>query len=198
MLAWIFGLPAARPVAETPGEVVSRFRDDTEHLQEAFDFTVDFVGSILSAAITFALLAAVDPVLTIAVFVPVLLSSGSCCALGARIRRYRIAARETTEAVTGFLGESFGAVRSVKVAGAERPLLARFGVLNDHRRRMMVRDRTLTAATDALVNNTADVALGVVLLLAAGAIGAGGPDGLSVGDIALFTSCWAGSPSAPT
>ena len=37
------------------------------------------------------------------------------------------------------------------------------------------------------MNNTADVAIGVVLLLAAGAIGSSGPDGLSVGEIALFT-----------
>ena len=107
--------------------------------------------------------------------------------LVSRIKDYRIAARETTEAVTGFLGESFGAAGAVKVAGAEQSLLGRFATLNDHRRRMMVRDRTLSAGVDALVNNTADVAIGVVLLLAAGAIGASGPDGLSVGEIALFT-----------
>ena len=187
MLAWIFGLPAARPVRESPGEVVSRFRDDTEHLQEAFDFSVDFLGSILSAAIAFVLLVAVDPLVTVVVFVPILLVVVLVWALGGRIRRYRIAARETTEDVTGFLGESFGAVQSVKVAGAESSLLARFAVLNDHRRRMMVRDRTLTAATDALINNTTSVAVGVVLLLAAGSIGDPGPDGLTVGDVALFT-----------
>lgn len=187
MLGWIFGLPAARPVAETPGEVVSRFRDDTEHLQETFDFTVDFVGSILSAGIAFGLLVVVDPAITLAVFTPIGLVVALVWSLGGRIRRYRTSARETTEAVTGFLGEAFGAVQSVKVAGAERSLLGRFATLNDHRRRMMVRDRTLTAATDALVNNTTNVAVGVVLLLAAGSIGARGPEGLSVGDVALFT-----------
>lgn len=187
MLAWIFGLPAASPVAESSGEVVSRFRDDTEHLQEAFDFSVDFVGSILAAMITFAILAAIAPVLAIAGFVPVVFVVIGVWGLGSRIKDYRIAARETTEAVTGFLGESFGAAGAVKVAGAEQSLLGRFATLNDHRRRMMVRDRTLSAGVDALVNNTADVAIGVVLLLAAGAIGSSGPDGLSVGEIALFT-----------
>ncbi len=187
MLAWIFGLPAARPVAESAGEVVSRFRDDTEHLQEAFDFSVDFVGSIISAAITFVVLAAVDLELAVAVSVPIGLVVVAVWALGARIKAYRVAARETTEAVTGFLGETFGAVGAVKVAGAEQSLLTRFGALNDRRRAMTVRDRTLTAATDALVNNTADIAIGVVLLLAAGSIGDAGPGGLSVGEIALFT-----------
>lgn len=185
MLSWVFGLPAARPVAESGGEVVSRFRDDTEHVQDAFDFTVDFVGSIISAAAAFVVLVAVDPVITVVVFVPIGLVVGLVWSLGARIRRYRVAARDTTEQVTGFLGETFGAAAAVKVAGAEAPLLRRFDRLNDRRRGMMVRDRTLTAATDALVNNTADVAIGIVLLLAAGSIG--GPDGLSVGDVALFT-----------
>jgi ATP-binding cassette subfamily B protein len=185
MLGWVFGLPAARPVATSPGETVSRFRDDTEHLQEAFDFSVDFVGSIVSAVVAFVLLALVDPLLAVAVFTPVLLTVAVVRALGKRIRRYRIAARETTEQVTGFLGETFGAAAAVKVAGAEAPLLARFAQLNDQRRTMMVRDRTLTAATDALVANTADIAIGVVLLLAAGTIGDAG--GLSVGDVALFT-----------
>lgn len=185
MLAWIFGLPAARPVAESGGEVVSRFRDDTEHIQDAFDFTVDFIGSMIAALVAFALLVVVDPLITVAVFVPIGLVVAIVLSLGARIRRYRRAARETTEQVTGFLGETFGAAAAVKVAGAERPLLARFAVLNERRRGMMVRDRTLTAAADALLNNTTDVAVGIVMLIAAGTIG--GPGGLSVGDIALFT-----------
>lgn len=187
MLAWIFGLPAASPVAESSGEVVSRFRDDTEHLQEAFDFSVDFVGSILAALVTFAVLAAIAPVLAIAGFVPIVFVVIGVWGLNTRIKAYRVAARDTTEGVTGFLGEAFGAAGAVKVAGAEQSLLRQFARLNEHRRRMMVRDRTLSAGVDALVNNTADVALGVVLLLAAGAIGAGGPDGLTVGEVALFT-----------
>ena len=51
MLSWIFSLPGARPVDETPGEVVSRFRDDVDHTLEAMDFTVDFIGSTVSAIV---------------------------------------------------------------------------------------------------------------------------------------------------
>ena len=60
MLAWIFSLPGARPLEETPGEVVSRFRDDVDHTVEAMDFTVDFVGSMFSALIAVILLFAID------------------------------------------------------------------------------------------------------------------------------------------
>jgi ATP-binding cassette subfamily B protein len=56
MLSWIYTLPGAQPLAETPGEVVSRFRDDVEHTVEAFDFTVDLVGSGVSAVLSFAVL----------------------------------------------------------------------------------------------------------------------------------------------
>ena len=187
MMAWIMRLPAARPVSETPGEVVSRFRDDTEHLQEAFDFSVDLAGAGISAAVGVAVLASVAPLLTVAVVLPLGLTVVAVWALGGRIARYRVAAREATEAVTGFMGETFTAVGAVKVAGAEPQVLRRMATVNDHRRAMMVRDRTLTAATDALVDNAANVSLGLVLVLAVGTISIGGAGGLSVGDVALFT-----------
>lgn len=185
MLRWIFALPAADPVAESDGEVVSRFRDDTEHVQDAFDLTVDFIGSLVTATISVALLAAVDLPITLAVSAPILLVVVVIRLLGARIRAYRVDSREMTEQVTGFLGETFAATAAVKVAGAERTMLAHLDQLNVRRRTMMVRDRTLEAVTEALVNNTADVVVGIALLLAAGGIG--GPDGLTVGEVVLFT-----------
>ena len=59
LLEWIYSLPGAHPVDEAPGEVVSRFRDDTEHVVEAFDFTVDLAGSTVSAAVAIAILATI-------------------------------------------------------------------------------------------------------------------------------------------
>ncbi len=60
MLAWIFSLPGARPVDETPGEIVSRFRDDVDHTLEALDFTVDFIGSTVSAIVAIIILLVED------------------------------------------------------------------------------------------------------------------------------------------
>ena len=64
MLRWIFSLPGARPVEETPGEIVSRVRDDVEHTIEAMDFTVDVAGSIVSAVVSIVVLYFIDPVIT--------------------------------------------------------------------------------------------------------------------------------------
>ncbi len=186
MLRWIFGLPGARPVRQAPGEVVSRFRDDIDHTLEAMDFSVDFSGAIVSSTVSFALLAAIDPVLAAVAFAPMLVVLVAVWLLSERIRAYRTAARQATEDVTGFLGESLGAAQSIKVAGAERAVLDRFDVLNERRRAMMVRDRTLTAATDEMGQSTGTIGTGLVLLLAAGSMGSAG--GLSVGEFALFAT----------
>jgi ATP-binding cassette, subfamily B, bacterial len=186
MLAWIFSLPGAQPIDETPGEVVSRFRDDVEHTLEAADFTVDLVGSLVSAVVSIVLLFAIDPVITLVVFAPLVVVILIVSRTGSTVRRYRQAARDSTEAITGFLGETFGSVQSVKVAGAEANMVAHFNTLNEERRKMMVRDRTFTAALEAVFRNTVSIGTGLILLLAAGSLARGGNAGLTVGEFSLF------------
>jgi len=187
MLRRIFSLPGAQPVHESSGEVVSRFRDDVDHTLEAMDFSVDLLGSVVSAIIAITILALIDPVITATVFIPVAIVVVVAARMGARIRRYRIAARETTEAITGFLGETFGAIQSVKVAGAETAVLARFDDLNERRRAMMVRDRTFVAVLQAVFQNTVSIGTGVILVLAAGSLAtSAGQAGLTIGQFALF------------
>jgi ATP-binding cassette subfamily B protein len=186
MLAWVFSLPGARPLDETPGEVVSRFRDDVDHTIEAMDFTVDFIGSMLSALVAVILLFAIDPVITVVVFAPVAIIILVVSRTGSIIRRYRTAARESTEAITGFLGETFGSVQSVKVAGAESTMLEHFDELNGVRRKMMVRDRTFSAGLEAVFHNTVSIGTGLILILTAGSISTDGSSGLTVGEFSLF------------
>jgi ATP-binding cassette subfamily B protein len=186
MLSWIFSLPGARPVDETPGEVVSRFRDDVDHTLEALDFTVDFIGSTVSAIIAIVILFTIDPTMTLVVFAPVAIVILVVSRTGSTIRRYRTAARESTEAITGFLGETLGSVQSVKVAGAEEAMLGHFDDLNVERRRMMVRDRTFTAGLEAVFHNTVSIGTGLILILAAGSISTDGSAGLTVGEFSLF------------
>jgi ATP-binding cassette subfamily B protein len=192
MLAWIFSLPGARPVEETPGEVVSRFRDDVEHTIEAMDFTVDVAGSIAFASIAVVILFTIDPLITLVVFAPLVLVILITSRTGSTIRRYRIAARDSTEAITGFLGETFGSVQSVKVAGAEKTVVEHFNELNDERRKMMVRDRTFTSALEAVFRNTVSIGTGLILILAAGSLNTTGTAGLTIGEFSLFVFLLAG------
>jgi len=185
MLAWIYSLPGAHPVDETPGEVVSRFRDDVEHTVEAYDFTVDLVGSVVSAVVSFLILLNIDALITLMVITPTVIIVAITSRMGTRIRRYRTAARDSTEAITGFLGESFGSVQSVKVAGAESTMLGHLDEINDVRRRMMVRDRTFTAGLESVFHNTVSIGTGLILIMAVGSLGTAGT-GLTIGEFALF------------
>ena len=186
MLSWIFSLPGAQPVAETPGQVVSRFRDDVEHTLEAADFTVDLAGSTISAIVSIIVLFTIDPVITLVVFAPLVIVIFVVSRTGSTVRRYRSAARDSTEAITGFLGETFGSVQSVKVAGAEATMVQHFNELNDERRKMMVRDRTFTSALEAVFRNTVSIGTGLILMLAAGSLARGGSGGLTLGEFSLF------------
>jgi ATP-binding cassette subfamily B protein len=186
LLERIYELPGAAALDETPGEIVSRFRDDVEHVVEPFDFTVDIAGAGISAVISFAILWTIDPVITIVVTVPMIVVGVVANRTGRVVRRYRQDARNATEAITGFLGETFAATQSVKVAGAEPHMLTRFASLNEVRRSMMVKDRTLTAVLEAAFRNTVNIATGLILLLAAGRLGTTGSTGISIGEFALF------------
>lgn len=186
LLVRIFELPGAAGLNETPGEVVSRFRDDIEHVIEPFDLFVDFVGALVAGSISVVILWSIDPVITVVVAIPVMLVGVVSNRTGGLVRKYRMQARDATEAITGFLGETFAATQSVKVAGAEADMLGHFVELNDVRKSMMVKDRTLMAVIEAVFRNTVNIGTGLILLLAAGRLSATGDAGISLGDFALF------------
>ena len=186
LLERIYELPGAAALDETPGEVVSRFRDDVEHVVEPFDFTVDLVGAGTAGIISIVILWSIDPGITLVVLVPIVVVGIVANRTGKVVRRYRQDARSATEAITSFLGETFTATQSIKVAGAERHMLERFASLNDVRRSMMVKDRTLTSVLEATFRNTVNIATGLILLLAAGRLGSTGSAGISIGEFALF------------
>jgi ATP-binding cassette subfamily B protein len=186
LLVRIYELPGAAGLSETPGEIVSRFRDDIEHVIEPLDLFVDFVGALVAGTVSLVILWSIDPVMTIVIVIPVLIVAFVANRTGGLVRRYRRQARDATEAITGFLGETFAATQSVKVAGAEAGMLGHFAELNDERKTMMVRDRTLTAVLEAVFHNTVNIGTGLILLLAVGRLSATGSAGISIGEFALF------------
>ena len=182
MLEWIYRLPGAHAVDQASGDVLSRFREDVEHTEEAVSWTVDMAGAVVFAIASAFILVSVDATLTVLVFAPLLVVVVIAERAGSRIRRYRKDAREATSRITAALGEMFGSVQSIKVAGAEATTVANFARLSDERRRVMVRDRVLTAMLESFFWNTVNIGTGLILILAAGSIGTE----LSIGDFALF------------
>jgi ATP-binding cassette subfamily B protein len=180
----IFEMPGAQAVDEAPGEIISRFREDVEHVEESVSMSVDLIGALLFAAIAASILVSIDAQMTLLVFAPLLMMVIVAERAGTQIRRYRNEAREATESITGALGEIFGAVQTIKVAGVEDPMIDHFKRLNDERRKMMIRDKVLTAILESVFWNTLSIGTALILILSASTIGREG--GLTVGEFALF------------
>jgi ATP-binding cassette subfamily B protein len=70
MLAHVLRRPGARAVPFSSGEAISRFRDDVDVACGFLTWTLDPIGQITVIVLAIVLLAAVDPILTLGVFVP--------------------------------------------------------------------------------------------------------------------------------
>lgn len=184
MMDWLATAPGARVLPGSPGEAVSRFRDDT---LEAVGLATILIVSpqVFTGIIGFAIMLRINALITLVVVVPLLATVALTYLLTRRIQHYRRNAREATAAVTSFIGETFGAVQSIKLAAAERRIGGRLIMLNDQRRRASIRDLMFSSVMAFLNSNIAAVGAGCVLLLAAQSMRRGD---FTVGDFTLFAT----------
>jgi ATP-binding cassette subfamily B protein len=177
--------PAVGRLPSSPGEAVSRFRDDAMHLSMVLDVWLDMSGAAVSALAAVVVMAAVDARVTLVVIVPVLLALLLCRQLGNKLRVWRRREREATSAVTGFIGDVFGAIGAVKVAGAERAVAERFDELGGARAGAARVDQVATQVLRASSNAIGNLGTGLVVLLVVPALAEGNA---TVGDVGLFAS----------
>lgn len=183
LLESILSRPGAKALPDSPGEAMSRFRDDVDEVFKLAELSVDGVGIILAGVVAAAIMFSVEPFITTVVLLPLLVIVGLVAMLRRRILRYRRDAREAAGRVTDLIGEMFGAVQAVKVAGAEEQVIGRFRTLNDDRRRAALKDSLLTELLGAVFWSSINLGTGLILLLAGTSIRAGT---FTVGDFALF------------
>lgn len=177
--------PAADRLPGSPGEAVSRFRDDVQDLAMVLDVWLDLSGAVVSSTIAVAVLIAIDPRATLAIVVPIVLAAAGTTWLGPRLRRWRRAAREATARVTGFIGDTFGGVLAVQAGSGGAAVEGRFARLNAERAQVSRRDQVGSELVRSLGYGTGEVAVGVVLVAVAAAVRGGD---LSVGDLGLFAA----------
>ncbi|WP_433607172.1 ABC transporter ATP-binding protein [Dactylosporangium sp. CA-139114] len=177
--------PASGSLPSTTGESVGRLRDDVGSLVDFVDEVVALTGAVLFTVGALVIMLAIDPRITLVLILPMVAVGVLTPLAGARVKRLHNRARELGSAVTGFVGEIFGGVLAIKTAGAEDATLRRLSEHNRRRRDAAVRDRLATDVLDTATNATVEISIGLVLLLAAGAMRRGE---FSVGDLALFTS----------
>jgi ATP-binding cassette subfamily B protein len=178
------GIHAGQPVGSA-GAAVTHFRDDTEDVANLVDGIVDISGGLVFTVIAGFVLGSADANAALVLVFPLVAVAMVTRVLDTRIKEYRAADREATEEVTGLLGDIMAAATTVKVNAAAEPMLARLRVLVDRRRQTAVRDRVLDEGVMAFSQGAADIGLGLVLLVSAGAIASGAFD---LATLALFTA----------
>src|SRR5579859_3211035 len=185
LLGWLMNGPGSRALPGSPGEAVSRFRDDAEEVYLWIDVLLDFTSTGFFAVAATVVMYRINPLLTLVVLVPLVIAAIVVNLLGGKIRRFRRAARESTSRVTSFIGELFGAVQAVKIASAEGTVVGEFRRLNAQRRKTALKDNLFTESIDTFNQNTSQLATGLLLLVIAESLRSGT---FTLGEFALFTS----------
>lgn len=183
MLERILQRPGARAVPDSPGESLSRFRDDADQVENVMSWTIDFLGDVIFAVIAVIILLHINVLITLLVFFPLAGVVALVQAFSNRLEKYRKASRQATGKVTGAIGEICGAVQAIQVAGAEPSVVAHFRTLNERRLVTTLKDSMLTQLLNSTFGNTVGLGTGFILILAAHMIRS---SQLGIGDLALF------------
>jgi ATP-binding cassette, subfamily B, bacterial len=183
IFARILERPGSRALPNSPGEAVSRFREDVNEIAFFMAELLTIFAFGLFTAVALVVMSRVSISITLIVFLPLLVVVALANFAMNRLKTYRELSRAATGKVTGFIGELYGAVQAVKVASVETPILEHFQRLNEARQQAIVKDRLFSELLDSVSRNTAHIGTGVVLLVAGGAMLSGE---FTVGDLALF------------
>jgi len=182
MLTRILERPGARSVPQSPGEAISRFRDDVTG-QVPF-----IIGQFIFAIISLVTMLRISVRVTLVAYLPfvavILVANWAM----KNIERYREANRRASGKVTDFIGEVFGSAQAVKVATAEANVMARFSLLNENRRKAAITDKLYMAFVESLMWNFVNIITGVILLLVASMLNssATGDQAITIGEFSLF------------
>ncbi len=183
LLERILELPGSCALFDTPGEIVNRFRDDVQNVSEMFGWIHAAIGLGIYSILAFIVLLHINVVITLLVFVPLGCVVAVAQSMQKRLTTYRETSRDATGRVSSSIGEIFTSVQAIKLAGAEASIVRHFQLLNEQRRKQMLRDRVFTDTLDSVLSNTVGLGTGFILILVAFNIHT---THLGVGDLAIF------------
>ncbi len=183
VLTAILKQPGARALPESPGQVVNRLRDDALELPMFGLWLNDLICSGAQAAASLAVMLWINWRIALIAMVPMIVVLLISNLATRRLEAYRVAFREASGKVSGFIAETFGAAQAVKIAGADERMVAHFGTLNDKRRDAGLIDRMFNELLESIFINAGTIGTGAMLLASAVALRSGE---FTVGDFALF------------
>ncbi len=184
LLASLLRRPGALVPPVSPGEAVNRYRNDVGEVGDFPTWLPDVAGTVLAFVIAVGVMASINLPVTLIVFVPLAGVAIISRLTWARLHRHYAQAGRAADAVTGFLGELFGAVQAVKIAHAEPEAVAHLATLNATRGKLEVSVGLMRESFASVHGTAATFGVGVMLLLVGQAMQTGT---FTVGDFALFT-----------
>ncbi|MYB49793.1 MAG: ABC transporter ATP-binding protein [Dehalococcoidia bacterium] len=176
----------ARP---SMGETINRLRDDvTEILGPLFSIPA-MTGQVISFGIALFVLVRIDPWMTVVAFAPALAAILITRAFGGLIRSSQRGQRESSGALTSFLGEVLSVIQAVRLAGTQDHTLNRFDRLSDVRRTASLKNGVVMRLVTGVNKGSIAITTGVILIAASQMMRAGT---FTVGDFSLFVAYVAG------
>jgi ATP-binding cassette, subfamily B, bacterial len=185
MLAHVMKRPAAQALPASAGEAVSRFFGDATDVLWFLTLLPDMPLQILTLAVMLIVLAQVNLGLTLVAMIPIGLSLLAAQLSGRLVKQQSRAKQDAVGAVTGSLGEIFGAVQAIKLAGAEPGVSASFERAGEVRRKTLLRLTLVTEVLESFSWNTAALTTAGVLLAA---VLTGEINRMKPGELALFVT----------
>ena len=182
LLRYILQRPGARAIPGSVGEAINFFRDDVDAVDMLFGYIADMIGLVLFMIPAAIILLRIDRLITLLVFLPLFCIVAIAQAMRQRQQRLRAASREATGLLTGAIGEIFGSVQAIQIAGAETYAVEHFRQLSQIRQRQILRSTVFFGVLQSVFGNTVGIGTGLILVLAALY------RHLSPGDIAIFIS----------
>ena len=183
LLEAILNVQSPRRISSASGEVTNRFRDDVMAVVRYLERYIHLWGNMIFAVLAITWMARVDVKITFIAVTPCILIVSIVEMAKKYIHKYRTAQRITTERATNFINEMFQSVLAIKVATSQSHVAAHFRRLNDARRKSTLIDNLLEQMLQSINRHIGNIAIGVVLILAAQSVKSGD---FTVGDIALF------------
>jgi len=179
----VSGGPDAATLPDSPSEAISRFTDDARDTVMWTDSWLDGLGYTVYAIGALIVMSTIDARAALVVLIPIVIVTVITRLLTPRLYAARAADRQATGRVTAFLGEAFTGMLAFRLAGREEAAIGRLETYTSVRRRTAVRDTVLQQTIDGISSSTADVTIGLMLLVLVPSVQGGD---LTVGDLALF------------
>jgi len=185
LVASVLRRPGALVPPISAGEAINRYRNDVAEVSDFPLWLPEVFGYIVAFVIAVIVMARINLLITLVIFLPLVGSILVTRVAWGRILHYTRASSLATDAVTGFLGELFGAVQAVKVASAEADVVAHLDTLSRRRHTAAIQQQLFLELLNSVSDSAVTFGIGVTLLLAGGAMSGGS---FTIGDFALFVS----------